>query len=183
MKFDKEMKGKMTKTVSVYREEIQAIRAGRANPMILNKITVDYYGVETPLKQVANVSAPEPRTLLIQPYDPTLIKAIEKSILTSDLGLNPSNDGKNIHLIIPQLTEERRVDLTKQLKKEAENAKVALRNIRREYLEQIKKLEKDKELSEDDRKLKEKDIQNITDDFVKQIDGITAEKEKELMEF
>ncbi len=183
MKFDKEMKGKMTKTVSVYREEIQAIRAGRANPMILNKITVDYYGVETPLKQVANVSAPEPRTLLIQPYDPTLIKAIEKSILTSDLGLNPSNDGKNIHLIIPQLTEERRVDLTKQLKKEAENAKVALRNIRREYLEQIKKLEKDKELSEDDRKLEEKDIQNITDDFVKQIDGITAEKEKELMEF
>ena len=183
MKFDKEMKGKMTKTVSVYREEIQAIRAGRANPMILNKITFDYYGVETPLKQVANVSAPEPRTLLIQPYDPTLIKAIEKSILTSDLGLNPSNDGKNIHLIIPQLTEERRVDLTKQLKKEAENAKVALRNIRREYLEQIKKLEKDKELSEDDRKLEESDIQNITDDFVKQIDGITAEKEKELMEF
>lgn len=181
-RFEKEIKERMNKTISVYQEEIQTIRAGRANPMILNKVTVSYYGTDTPLKQVANISAPEPNSLLVQPFDPTMVKEIEKAILTSDLGLNPSNDGKNIFIPIPQLTEERRIELTKLLKKEAEDAKVSIRNIRRDINDKIKKLEKDKEISEDEKKEEEADVQKLTDEFIEEIDKITNDKEKELME-
>src|SRR5690554_2742393 len=143
----KEAEEKMIKTVSVYKEDLQSIRAGRANPAILDKITVDYYGQTTPLKQVGSVSAPEPRLLVIQPWDAKLIPAIEKEILKSDLGLNPSNDGKIIRLLIPQLTEERRKDLIKVVRKNAENAKVAIRNTRRDAIDKIKKQEKNKEIT------------------------------------
>lgn len=178
----KEAEEKMSKTISVYKEDLQSIRAGRANPALLDKITVDYYGQMTPLKQVGSVSAPEPRLLVIQPWDSKLIPVIEKEILKSDLGLNPSNDGKVIRLIIPQLTEERRRDLAKLVKKNGENAKVAIRNIRREMIDKIKKMEKNKELSEDDRKEAEAEMQKITDKFVEEVDAITKKKEEELME-
>lgn len=178
----KESESKMEKTISVYKEELQAIRAGRANPALLDRIHVDYYGQVTPLKQVGSVSAPEPRMLVIQPWDTKLIPAIEKEILKSDLGLNPSNDGKIIRLLIPQLTEERRKDLAKVVKKNSENAKVAIRNTRRDAIEKIKKLEKNKEITEDDRKLAEDEMQKITDKFIAEIDEITKKKEEELME-
>lgn len=178
----KEAEEKMSKTVSVYREELQSIRAGRANPALLDKITVDYYGQVTPLKQVGSVSAPEPRLLVIQPWDASLIPAIEKEILKSDLGLNPSNDGKLIRLIIPMLTEERRKELAKVVKKNGENAKVAIRNIRRDLNERLKKMEKNKEVSEDEKKLAEDEIQSITDKFIEEIDNVTKNKEDELME-
>ncbi|HCO18368.1 MULTISPECIES: ribosome recycling factor [Gudongella] len=178
----KESESKMEKTISVYKEELQAIRAGRANPALLDRIHVDYYGQVTPLKQVGSVSAPEPRMLVIQPWDTKLIPAIEKEILKSDLGLNPSNDGKIIRLLIPQLTEERRKDLAKVVKKNSENAKVAIRNTRRDAIEKIKKLEKNKEITEDDRKLAEEEMQKITDKFIAEIDEITKKKEEELME-
>ncbi len=178
----KESESKMEKTISVYKEELQAIRAGRANPALLDRIHVDYYGQVTPLKQVGSVSAPEPRMIVIQPWDTKLIPAIEKEILKSDLGLNPSNDGKIIRLLIPQLTEERRKDLTKVVKKNSENAKVAIRNTRRDAIEKIKKMEKNKEITEDDRKLAEEEMQKITDKFIVEIDEITKKKEEELME-
>lgn len=178
----KESESKMEKTISVYKEELHAIRAGRANPALLDRIHVDYYGQVTPLKQVGSVSAPEPRMLLIQPWDTKLIPAIEKEILKSDLGLNPSNDGKVIRLLIPQLTEERRKDLAKVVKKNSENAKVAIRNTRRDAIEKIKKMEKNKEITEDDRKLAEEEMQKITDKFIAEIDEITKKKEEELME-
>lgn len=178
----KEAKEKMNKTVLVYKEELQSIRAGRANPTLLDKISVDYYGQLTPLKQVGSISAPEPRLLVIQPWDSKLIPIIEKEILKSDLGLNPSNDGKLIRLIIPMLTEERRMELSKVVKKNGENAKVAIRNVRRDLNEQIKKMEKTKEISEDDRRLAEEEIQKITDKFIEEIDEITKNKEDELME-
>ena len=178
----KEMEEKMKKTVSVYKEELQSIRAGRANPQLLDKITVDYYGQLTPLKQVASVSAPEPRLLAIQPWDTKLIPVIEKEIQKSDLGINPSNDGKIIRLAIPILTEERRVDLTKLVKKNGENSKIAIRNIRRDSIDQVKKMEKNKELTEDERKQAEDEIQKITDKFVEEIDSVTKNKEEELME-
>ncbi len=178
----KEAEEKMSKTISVYKEELQSIRAGRANPGLLDKITVDYYGQITPLKQVGSVSAPEPRLLVIQPWDAKLIPVIEKEILKSDLGLNPSNDGKVIRLVIPALTEERRKELTKVVKKNGENAKVAIRNIRRDLNEQLKKMEKNKEISEDDRKLAETEIQKITDKFIEELDDVTKKKEDELME-
>lgn len=178
----KESESKMEKTISVYKEELHAIRAGRANPALLDRIHVDYYGQVTPLKQVGSVSAPEPRMLLIQPWDTKLIPAIEKEILKSDLGLNPSNDGKVIRLLIPQLTEERRKDLAKVVKKNSENAKVAIRNTRRDAIEKIKKMEKSKEITEDDRKLAEEEMQKITDKFIAEIDEITKKKEEELME-
>lgn len=178
----KEAEEKMSKTISVYKEELQSIRAGRANPGLLDKITVDYYGQITPLKQVGSVSAPEPRLLVIQPWDAKLISAIEKEILKSDLGLNPSNDGKVIRLVIPALTEERRKELIKVVKKNGENAKVAIRNIRRDLNEQLKKMEKNKEISEDDRKLAETEIQKITDKFIEELDDVTKKKEDELME-
>lgn len=178
----KDTENKMQKTVSVYKEELQGIRAGRANPQLLDRISVDYYGQLTPLKQVASVSAPEPRLLAIQPWDSKLIPLIEKEIQKSDLGINPSNDGKIIRLAIPQLTEERRVELTKVVRKNAENSKVAIRNIRRDSIDQIKKMEKNNELTEDDRKKAEEEIQNITDKYIKEIDAVTENKEEELME-
>lgn len=177
-----EAESKMEKTISVYKEELQSIRAGRANPALLDRIHVDYYGQNTPLKQVGSVSAPEPRMIVIQPWDAKLIPIIEKEILKSDLGLNPSNDGKIIRLLIPQLTEERRKDLTKVVKKNSENAKVAIRNTRRDAIEKIKKMEKNKEITEDDRKLAEEEMQKITDKFIVEIDEITKKKEEELME-
>ena len=178
----KEAEEKMRKTIGVYKEELQSIRAGRANPALLDKITVDYYGTETPLKQVASVSAPEPRLLVIQPWDAKLIPVIEKEILKSDLGLNPSNDGKLIRLPIPLLTEERRKELVKTVKKNSENAKIAIRNTRRESNDKLKKLEKDKILSEDDRKLAEDEMQKITDKYIDSVDEITNKKEEELLE-
>lgn len=178
----KEAEEKMTKTISVFKEELLSIRAGRANTALLDKISVDYYGQQTPLKQVSNVSAPEPRLLVIQPWDVSLIPIIEKEVLKSDLGLNPSNDGKLIRLPIPLLTEERRKDLAKVVRKSAENAKIAIRNTRRESNDRIKKLEKDKEISEDDRKLAEEEIQKITDKYIEEVDVITSKKEEELME-
>lgn len=184
MKLDihKESQEKMEKTISVYREDLQSIRAGRANPALLDQIQVDYYGQMTPLNQVGSVSAPEPRLLVIQPWDANLIPIIEKEILKSNLGLNPSNDGKLIRLIIPQLTEERRVELTKIVRKNAENAKIAVRNSRRDGIEKIKKMEKGKELTEDERKSAEDEMQKITDKYIEEIDSITAKKEEELME-
>ncbi len=178
----KEAASKMDKTISVYKEELAAIRAGRANPALLDRINVDYYGQITPLKQVGSVSAPEPRLLVIQPWDAKLIPVIEKEIMKSDLGLNPSNDGKLIRLVIPQLTEERRRDLIKVVKKNSENAKVAIRNTRRDAIDKIKKMEKDKELTEDDRKQAEDHMQEITDKHISMIDEVTAKKEEELME-
>lgn len=178
----KDSEEKMNKTVSVYKEDLQSIRAGRANPALLDKIMVEYYGQMTPLNQVASVSAPEPRLLVIQPWEAKLIPEIEKEILKSDLGINPSNDGKLIRLQIPQLTEERRMDLTKLVKKNGENAKVAIRNIRRDGIDIIKKMEKNKELTEDERKQSEDRMQEITDKFVNEIDLVTQSKEEELME-
>lgn len=178
----KEAEENMSKAVSAYQEELKSIRAGRANPALLDKIMVDAYGQMTPLKQISSISAPEPRLISIQPWDANLIAEIEKSILRSDLGLNPSNDGKIVRLIIPMLTEERRLDLIKVVKKNGENAKVVIRNIRRDQNEKIKKLEKDKEISEDDRKVAENKMQEITDKFIKEIDDITQTKEDELIE-
>jgi ribosome recycling factor len=178
----KESEAKMGKTVGVFKEELNSIRAGRANPALLDKIAVDYYGTTTPLKQVASVSAPEPRLLVIQPWDAKLIPVIEKEILKSDLGLNPSNDGKLIRLPIPLLTEERRKELVKLLRKNAENAKIAIRNTRREANDKIKKLEKDKTISEDDRKLAEDEMQKITDKYIEDVEQITIKKEEELLE-
>ncbi|MGM0395520.1 MAG: ribosome recycling factor [Bacillota bacterium] len=178
----KEAASKMEKTISVYKEELSAIRAGRANPALLDRINIDYYGQITPLKQVGSVSAPEPRLLVIQPWDAKLIPIIEKEILKSDMGLNPSNDGKLIRLVIPQLTEERRKDLIKVVNKNGEIAKVAIRNTRRDAIDKIKKMEKDKELTEDDKKQAEEEMQKITDKYITMIDEITAKKEEELME-
>ncbi|MCF6464704.1 ribosome recycling factor [Clostridium sp. Cult2] len=178
----KESEEKMKKTVEVYKEELKSIRAGRANPSLLDQISIDYYGTSTPLKQVASVSAPEPRLLVIQPWDANLISTIEKEILKSDLGLNPSNDGKLIRLPIPLLTEERRKELVKVVRKSAENAKVSVRNIRREANDIIKKMEKDKALSEDDRKAAESETQKITDKYIEEIDNLTNKKEEELLE-
>lgn len=178
----KDIEKRMKKTVSVLEEELQSIRAGRANPALLDRITVDYYGQNTPLNQVAGISAPEPRMLTIQPWDASLIPAIEREILKSDLGLNPSNDGKLIRLIIPQLTEERRVELSKVVHKDAENSKIAIRNIRREAMDTVKKMEKAKELTEDEKKSGEDEIQEITDKYIEKVDEVAAKKENELME-
>lgn len=178
----KEAEENMGKTISAYREELQSIRAGRANPALLDKIMVDAYGQMTPINQIASIAAPEPRLISVQPWDSSLIPEIEKSILRSDLGLNPSNDGKIVRLIIPMLTEERRLDLIKVVKKNGENAKVVVRNIRRDQNEKIKQMEKDKELSEDDKKTAEDKMQEITNKFIKEIDEITQAKEEELIE-
>ena len=178
----KNTESRMSKSVDSLTESLQSIRAGRANTSLLDKIYVDYYGQQSPLNQVASLSAPEARLLAIQPWDATLIPEIEKAIQKSDLGITPSNDGKVIRLVIPQLTEERRKDLTKLVGKYAEEAKVSIRNIRRDAMEDIKKAEKAKEISEDDRKTYEEDIQKLTDKYIKDIDGVAEEKEKELME-
>lgn len=178
----KNTESRMLKSIDSLTESLQSIRAGRANTSLLDRIYVDYYGQQSPLNQVASLSAPEARLLAIQPWDATLIPEIEKAIQKSDLGITPSNDGKIIRLVIPQLTEERRKDLTKLVGKYAEEAKVSIRNIRRDAMEDIKKAEKAKEISEDDRKTYEEDIQKLTDKYIKDVDGVAADKEKELME-
>lgn len=172
---------RMLKTIEVVKSNFAAVRAGRANAGVLDRITVEYYGTPTPLNQVANIGSPDPRTLTIQPYDMSLLKAIEKVIQTSDLGINPQNDGRIIRLNFPQLTEERRRDLTKQVRKYGEEGKVALRNIRRDAMDDIKKKTKKSELTEDDQKKLEKELQDLTDKRCKDIDDLTAKKEKELM--
>lgn len=173
---------KMKMSISVYSDELKSVRAGRANPGILDKVTVLYYGVETPLNQVAGISVPEARLITIQPWDVSIIGEIEKSIQRSDIGINPSNDGKVIRLAIPPLTTERREDLTKQVSGYGENAKVAIRNIRRDAMDQVKKQEKSGSISEDERRNIEGDIQDLTDKYVKEIDKITAKKQEEIME-
>ena len=172
---------KMLKTIEVVKANFAAVRAGRANAGVLDRIFVEYYGTPTPLNQVAAISSPDPRTLVIQPWDGSLLKAIEKAIQTSDLGINPQNDGRVIRLAFPQLTEERRKDLTKQVRKYGEEGKVALRNIRRDAMDEIKKKTKKSELTEDDQKNLEKELQELTDKRCKDIDDLTAKKEKELM--
>ena len=178
---NKEFDAKMQKTIDVVMSDFASVRAGRANAAVLDKITVDYYGAPTPLNQVAAISSPDPRSLMIQPWDSALLKAIEKAIQTSDLGINPQNDGKVIRLAFPQLTEERRKELTKQVKKYGENGKVAIRNIRRDAMEKFKAMEKKSEITEDDRKDYEKELQDMTEKRCKQIDELTAKKETELM--
>lgn len=178
---NKEFDAKMGKTIEVVKSDFASVRAGRANAGVLDKITVDYYGAPTPLNQVAAISTPDPRVLQIQPWDATILKAIEKAIQVSDLGINPQNDGRVIRLTFPQLTEERRKELTKQVRKYGENGKVAIRNIRRDAMDKYKALEKKGELTEDDRKEHEKEIQDITDKRCKEIDDLTAKKEAELM--
>ena len=177
-----EFENKMKKTCEALNTEYATIRAGRANTAVLNQLQVDYYGVPTPIQQVATVSTPDPRSLMIQPWDGSLLKAIEKSILASDLGINPQNDGKLIRLTFPQLTEERRKELVKQVKKYSEDGKVAIRNIRRDAMDDFKALKKANELTEDDLKNAEKELQKIVDDFIKEVDNVTAAKEKELYE-
>ena len=172
---------KMRKSIDSVAADFAAVRAGRANAAVLDRISVDYYGTPTPVGQVGTISSPDPRTLVIQPWDGSLLKVIEKAIQTSDLGINPQNDGRVLRLAFPQLTEERRKDLTKQVKKYGEESKVAIRNIRRDAMDEAKKQEKDKEITEDQLKALEKDIQKATDDAVKKIDSMTAEKEKELL--
>ncbi len=172
---------KMNKTIEVVKSDFAAVRAGRADPGVLNKITVEYYGTDTPLQQVAGISTPDPRTLVIQPWDASLLKAIEKAILVSDLGINPQNDGKVIRLAFPQLTEERRKDLTKQVKKYGEGGKVAIRNIRRDAMEKLKAMKKKSEITEDDLDDYEEELQKLTDKKCKEIDDLTAKKEAELM--
>ena len=173
---------KMDKAVAALNNDFAAIRAGRANPAILDKVTVEYYGSPTPLAQVGTISVPEPRSIVIQPWDGSIVNEIEKAILKSDLGLTPNNDGKCIRLNFPPLTEERRKELAKSISKRGEDAKVAVRGVRRDALEGFKKQKKDGELTEDDLKGLENDIQKLTDKFVKEIDTIVANKEKEIME-
>ena len=172
---------KMQKTIEVVMSDFAGVRAGRANAGVLDKITVEYYGTETPIHQVASISTPDPRTLVIQPWDGTLLKAVEKALLASDLGINPQNDGKVIRLIFTQLTEERRKELTKQVKKYGEGGKVAIRNIRRDAMEKFKAMKKKSEITEDDLKELEEDLQKLTDKRCKEIDDLTAKKEAELM--
>ena len=177
----KEYGKKMEKTLDHLAEEFGAVRAGRANAKVLDRISVEYYGSETPLAGVASISSPDARTLVIQPWDTKLLKDIEKAIQTSDLGINPQNDGRVVRLIFPQLTEERRKELTKQVKKYAEEAKVAMRNIRRDGMDYVKKLKKNSEITEDDQKKAEKDLQDMLDKYIKKVDESLAAKEKELM--
>lgn len=177
-----ETEAKMEKRIDGLVGEFKTIRAGRANASVLDKIAIDYYGTMTPVAQVGSISSPEPRLLVIQPWDATVLSEIEKAINKSDLGISPQNDGKVIRLNFPPLTEERRRELVKTVKKYAEEAKVQIRNIRRDALEMYKKQKKDGEITEDDLKTIEKDIQNMTDKYVKEIDDITADKEKEITE-
>lgn len=172
---------KMEKTISVFKENLSEIRAGRANPAILNKIMVDYYGVPTPINQVAGISVPEARLIVIQPWDLNLLKEIEKEILKADIGINPNNDGKVIRLAFPELNEERRKELVKEIKKMAEEAKVAIRSVRRDGIDEFKKKQKDAEITEDELKMAENEIQKITDKKINEIDTILEKKEKEIM--
>lgn len=173
---------KMNKSIAVLESDLSTLRAGRANPAMLNKISVEYYGVATPLAQIGNLSVPDPRTLLIQPWDATILSEVEKAILKSDLGITPANDGKAIRLSFPPLTEERRKELAKTIRAKCEDSKVAIRSIRRDAIETFKKQQKNSEITEDDLKGIEKDVQNLTDKFTKLIDDIQANKEKDIME-
>ncbi len=175
-------KEKMGKTIAVLHRELSSLRAGRPNAQVLDRIMVDYYGTPTPVNQVGNISSPEARMLVITPYDPSVLNPLEKAIQISDLGINPSNDGKCIRLIFPVLTEERRKELAKTIQKKGEEAKVAIRSIRRDAIEQIKKAQKDSEITEDDRKKLEDQAQKLTDSHIKDIDKIVSDKQKEIME-
>ena len=177
-----EFETKMKKTVAAYSENLATIRAGRANPEILSKITVDYYGVPTQITQMAEVRAADPRNLVVSPWDASTLKQIERAILASDIGLNPQNDGKIIRLAIPQLTEERRKDLKKQVEKLGEDAKVAIRNIRRDAIDKAKAQKKASEMTEDEEKQSGKDAQTLTDKYIKEIDGVSDKKIKEIMQ-
>lgn len=173
---------KMNKAIDVLTADFATVRAGRANPAVLNHVTVDYYGVPTPINQVGSVSVPEARTIVIQPWDATILSELEKALLKSDIGITPNNDGKVIRLNFPPLTEERRRELVKDVSKKSEAAKVAVRNIRREAISRFKTQKKNNEITEDDLDLLEEDIQKLTDRFVKEIDKLTDEKEKEILE-
>ena len=176
-----ETKEKMTKTLNVLKAELSSLRAGRANAQVLDRITVDYYGSMTPINQLGNISTPEPRMLIIALWDTKMIPAVEKAIQKSDLGINPANDGKVIRLVFPELTEERRKDLVKTVRKKGEESKVAIRNIRRDLNDQIKKQKKDSLITEDDQKKLEEKGQKLTDEFIKDVDAILAAKEKEIL--
>ncbi len=176
------LKEKIEKSLQVLKEELSTVRAGRANPGILDKIQVEYYGTPTPLKAVANVSVPDPRTITISPFDPKAVPDIEKAINIANIGITPSNDGKIIRLAIPEVTEERRKELTKTVKKLGENDKVAIRNLRRDANEQLKKMQKAGELTEDDLASEEKDVQKLIDDAIKNIDEMVKKKEADIME-
>lgn len=173
---------KMRKSIDAVNADFASVRAGRANASVLDRISVDYYGSPTPIQQIAAIASPDPRQLVITPWDGTALKPIERAIQESDLGINPQNDGKSIRLNFPQLTEERRKELVKQIRKYAEGGKVAIRNIRRDAIDKFKKQQKSSEITEDDYKIAEKDIQKLTDDYIKELDGICAKKEKELTE-
>ncbi len=182
MSFDtKEFETKMSKTIDSLRQNLATVRAGKANPEVLSRVSVDYYGTPTPISQMAAIQIPDPRTLVIAPWDATSLKNIEKAILASDVGITPQNDGKVLRLAFPQPTEERRKELAKQVSKLCEEAKVAIRNLRRDANDKVKELKKDGELTEDDVKISDKKVQDITDKFVKEIDAIGAEKSKEIM--
>lgn len=175
------LKEKMEKSISVYQEKLSEVRAGRANPAILNKVKIDYYGTPTPINQVAGVSVPEARLIVIQPWDVSVLKEIEKAILASDIGINPNNDGKVIRLAFPELNEERRKELVKDIKKMGEESKVSLRAIRRDGIDECKEMEKESLISEDERRKAEEDIQKITDKKVAEVDSLIEAKEKEIM--
>ena len=181
-KIKKNLEEKSKKSISVLKEDLNTVRAGRANPALLDKVMVDYYGSPTPLKSLANISVPDPRTLLISPFDPKAIGEIEKGINVANIGINPSNDGKCVRLVIPQVTEERRKELTKTVKKMGEESKVAVRNLRREANDELKKLEKAHEITEDELKKALDDIQKATDKTIKEIDDIVAAKDNEILE-
>ena len=176
-----EFESKMKKTASVLTEQYDSVRAGKANPAVLDRVTVDYYGSPTPIQQIAAIASPDPRQLVITPWDGTALKPIERAIQESDLGINPQNDGKSIRLNFPKLAEERRKELVKQIHKYSETGKVAIRNIRRDAMEAFKKKQKASEITEDDLKVAEKDLQKLTDDMCKEVDALLEKKEKELM--
>ena len=178
----KEFEARMMQTTEVLASQFAAVRAGRANAAVLDQIEVDYYGVPTPIRQIASISTPDPRSLVIQPWDASTLKLIEKAILVSDLGINPQNDGRQIRLVFPQLTEERRKDLAKQVRKYGEEAKVAMRNVRRDAMDKFKKEQKKGDITEDDLKDLEKDLQKLIDDYTKKVDKQIEAKEKELFE-
>jgi len=176
----KDFERRMKKTIEYMQEQFDSVRAGKANAAVLNQVSVDYYGTPTPIQQIASVSTPDARTLLIQPWDKSALKSIEKAILASDIGINPTNDGMSIRLVFPQLTEERRKELVKQVRKYGEEGKVAVRNVRRDAMDKFKAMKKKSEITEDDLKNMEKDMQKLTDDFIKEVENVTAKKEKEL---
>lgn len=177
-----EAKEKMKKAAQNLQRELGQIRAGRANASLLDRITVNYYGAPTPLNQMASIQIPEARVLMITPFDKSILQDVEKAIMASDIGISPTNDGNVIRLVIPQLTEERRKELAKDVKKEAENAKIAIRNIRRDAIDEYKKQQKNGDITEDDFRGLEKDVQTLTDNSIKEVDKIAADKEKELLE-